>query len=316
MGKTYVYELLCELYEYENEDIDTSIEEIDNTVKDEGYITTLNLEGIGQTATATATLGGIGMVGQIILNEDGYNYTSTPNVTIAPPTSGTTATAVAITTSIGGVRSVKSIRITNAGSGYTSSNPPTVTITGGNGIGAAATAVIVDNGIQYLSISTAGSGYYISPTVTIGPSVGQTATAYAVLNNDGGVSSLQLINAGYGYTEAPTVLVSGVSTTGIGTFVYNETVTGSLSGTTAVVREFKRRTDLNVVDPPIELRVAINNGQFSAGETITGSESSATYILKSYDNDSYEDSYDINEEIELEADNILDFTESNPFGEY
>jgi hypothetical protein len=316
LGKTYVYELLCELYEYENEDIDTSIEEIDNTVKDEGYITTLNLEGIGQTATATATLGGIGMVGQIILNEDGYNYTSTPNVTIAPPTSGTTATAVAITTSIGSVRSVKSIRITNAGSGYTSSNPPTVTITGGNGIGAAATAVIVDNGIQYLSISTAGSGYYISPTVTIGPSVGQTATAYAVLNNDGGVSSLQLINAGYGYTEAPTVLVSGVSTTGIGTFVYNETVTGSLSGTTAVVREFKRRTDLNSVDPPIELRVAINNGQFSAGETITGSESSATYILKSYDNDSYEDSYDINEEIELEADNILDFTESNPFGEY
>ena len=316
LGKTYVYELLCELYEYENEDIDTSIEEIDNTVKDEGYITTLNLEGIGQTATATATLGGVGMVGQIILNEDGYNYTSTPSVTIAPPTSGITATAVAITTSIGSVRSVKSIRITNAGSGYTSSNPPTVTITGGNGIGAAATAVIVDNGIQYLSISTAGSGYYISPTVTIGPSVGQTATAYAVLNNDGGVSSLQLINAGYGYTEAPTVLVSGVSTTGIGTFVYNETVTGSLSGTTAVVREFKRRTDLNSVDPPIELRVAINNGQFSAGETITGSESSATYILKSYDNDSYEDSYDINEEIELEADNILDFTESNPFGEY
>jgi len=316
LGKTYVYELLCELYEYENEDIDTSIEEIDNTVKDEGYITTLNLEGIGQTATATATLGGVGMVGQIILNEDGYNYTSTPSVTIAPPTSGTTATAVAITTSIGSVRSVKSIRITNAGSGYTSSNPPTVTITGGNGIGAAATAVIVDNGIQYLSISTTGSGYYITPTVTIGPSVGQTATAYAVLNNDGGVSSLQLINAGYGYTEAPTVSISGVSTTGIGTFVYNETVTGSLSGTTAVVREFKRRTDLNVVDPPIELRVAINNGQFSAGETITGSESSATYILKSYDNDSYEDSYDINEEIELEADNILDFTESNPFGEY
>ena len=127
---------------------------------------------------------------------------------------------------------------------------------------------------------------------------------------------MQLINAGYGYTEAPTVSISGVSTTGIGTFVYNETVTGSLSGTTAVVREFKRRTDLNVVDPPIELRVAINNGQFSAGETITGSKSSATYILKSYDNDSYEDSYDINEEIELEADNILDFTESNPFGEY
>ena len=44
--------------------------------------------------------------------------------------------------------------------------------------------------------------------------------------------------------------------------------------------------------------------------------SSAAYILSSYDNNSYEESYDINEEIETEADNILDFTESNPFGEY
>ena len=69
-------------------------------------------------------------------------------------------------------------------------------------------------------------------------------------------------------------------------------------------------------DPPIELYVAVNDGQFSAGEVITGSDSSASYILKSYDNDSYEESFDNNEEIETEADGILDFTETNPFGEY
>ena len=60
----------------------------------------------------------------------------------------------------------------------------------------------------------------------------------------------------------------------------------------------------------------MNTGQFSAGETITGSESSAVYILKSYDDDSYEESYDENEEFETQADSILDFTERNPFGEY
>jgi len=320
LGKTYVYELLCELYEYENEDIDTSIEEIDNTVQDEGYITTLILEPVGTSATATATVGGVGMIGEIILTNDGYNYTSTPTVTISPSPSGNpanNATAVAITTSVGGVRSVDSIRITNAGFGYNSSNPPTVTITGGNGVGAAATATVVDNGIRFLTVSNAGSGYYSEPIVTIGgPSVGLTATAKAILSGSGTISALQLTNTGYGYTEAPSVTITGVSTTGIGTYIITETITGSLSGTTAKIRNINLRTDIDFANPPIELYVAVNNGQFSAGEVITGSESLATYILKSYDNNSYEESYDRNEEFETEADNILDFTETNPFGEY
>jgi len=320
LGKTYVYELLCELYEYENEDIDTSIEEIDNTVQDEGYITTLILEPVGTSATATATVGGVGMIGEIILNDDGYNYTSTPTVTISASPTGNpadNATAVAITTSVGGVRSVDSIRITNAGFGYNSSNPPTVTITGGNGVGAAATATVVDNGIRFLTVSNAGSGYYSEPIVTIGgPSVGLTATAKAILSGSGTISALQLTNTGYGYTEAPSVTITGVSTTGIGTYIITETITGSLSGTTAKIRNINLRTDIDFANPPIELYVAVNNGQFSAGEVITGSESLATYILKSYDNNSYEESYDRNEEFETEADNILDFTETNPFGEY
>ena len=52
------------------------------------------------------------------------------------------------------------------------------------------------------------------------------------------------------------------------------------------------------------------------GEILVGSISSARYVVKSHDLDSYDDPYDVNEEIQLEADNILDFTESNPFGEY
>jgi len=323
LNKTYVYELLCELFEYENEDIDTGVDEVDRTVEDEGYITTLILESSAINATATAVLdvgGGNGMVGQIILNNDGKGYTSTPVVTIADPVvgGGITATAVAITTASGGVYSIDSIRITNAGSGYTSTNPPLVTITGGNGVGAAATAVIVDDAIQSFTITNNGNGYFVPPTVTIsGPSIGVTATAVAIIEKvEGTITALQMSNAGLGYTQSPTVAISTAGSTGIGTFLYNETVTGTISSTTAQVRGFKIRDDISVSDPPYELYVAINDGQFYPGESIVGSASSASYILKSYDNNSHEESYDINEEIETEADSILDFTESNPFGEY
>ena len=56
LGKNYIYELQCELFEYEDEVIDTSIDAIDEEVKDTGFITTLNLIGSGTTATATANL--------------------------------------------------------------------------------------------------------------------------------------------------------------------------------------------------------------------------------------------------------------------
>ena len=53
----------------------------------------------------------------------GVGYTSAPTITIADPSSGTTATATC--TISGGV--INAITVTNAGSGYTS--PPTVTLT-------------------------------------------------------------------------------------------------------------------------------------------------------------------------------------------
>lgn len=103
-------------------------------------------------------------------------------------------------------------------------------------------------------------------------------------------------------------------TTGTGAFQYNETVTGSVSGSTGIVREFSIVDDSHNVTK--KLLVANITGSFNAGETITGSESSASYIVASYDDNSVNDPYDFNQEIETEADGILDFTESNPFGVY
>ena len=319
LGKNYVYELSCELYEYENELIDTSIEEVDNTVEDEGYITTVNLVGTALTASGTAVVGGTGMLGFISLINDGFGYKTAPSVEISPPASGSRATAVAITTSSGGVKSLKEIRILNPGSGYDADNPPLIILNGGGGAGAAVTFGIVDSGISTISNLVRGKGYYVAPTITFTGSTsigGTTAIATAVINDDGSIDNVQFNNVGSGYTVAPTIAFSGISTTGIGTYIYNETITGSLSGTTARVRNFKKRVDIDAVNPPIELNVSLNSGRFSAGEVIVGSISSARYVVESYSDDKFDETFDSNKEIEFESDSLLDFSEGNPFGDY
>lgn len=318
LGKNYIYELSCELYEYENELIDTTIEEVDGSVDTEGYISTVNLVGIAITAIATAEISS-GYVKEIFLNNDGSGYTSTPTVTISAPQSGTRATAVAITTSISGVRSIDRIVLTDAGSGYLTA--PTISITGGGGTGAAATCSIgttTSSGVSAIAVVNGGSGYTTPPEVIISPptGVGETATAISLINTDAEVSEIRIVNAGYGYTTSPTVGFSSLPLTGIGTYFYNELVVGSTSGTQARVRNFTRRLDLSALNPPIELQVTINSGKFYPGEVLVGTISSSRYIVESYDTNSYEDPYDSNEEIEIEADSILDFSESNPFGEY
>jgi hypothetical protein len=318
LGTNYVYELSCELYEYENELIDTAIEEVDNTVEDEGYITSLILAGVAATATATATVG-TGAISEIFLNNDGSGYTSTPTVTFSDPPSGVgtvTAKAIAITTSRANVQSILRLELTNGGSGYTTA--PTITITGGGGTGAAATCAVGSSSVNTITLTNKGKGYSVSPLVTIGgPATGvSTATGIANLDPDGKVDSVNIINPGVGYTVAPTVTIAGVSTVGFGTFIYNETITGQTTGVTAVVRDFRRDFATSTIDPPINLRVALNTGKFGIGEVVVGSISSARYVVRSYNTESYDNPYDVNEEIEAQADNIIDFTESNPFGSY
>ena len=65
--------------------------------------------------------------------------------------------------------------------------------------------------------------------------------------------------------------------------------------------------------------MSINTGDFRSGEYITGTASSARYQVFSYNDDLSDqaagDEYFMNDEFEVEADKLLDFTESNPFGD-
>ena len=330
LGKNYVYELKCELFEYEDEIIDTSIEEIDTQVQEEGYITTLRLIGVGRTATATASiLGSVnsGYVRQIFLNNDGSGYTSNPVVAISSsPTglSGDNATAVAITTVRGGVRSVERIYLTNAGAGYTVS--PIITISGGGGTGAAATCSIETtyNGIVRFTVTDGGVGYGTAPVITVSApgqlslsGVGQTAVGIAsmgIVGTNNVVRAIYISNPGFGYTSSPTITIANPEIlTGIGTYLFNEIVRGSRSQTRARVKSWDKDTNILKIS---NVGLGATQVAFFPGETIIGTESGALYSVQSYEQMDTYDKYSQNDEIEEEADLIIDFSESNPFGNY
>jgi len=318
LGKTYVYELRCELFEYEDEiggfsDVNSVVEEIDGTLQNQGYITSLQLFTSNQTATADSVGVSSGYVRRVILNNDGHGYTQTPNISFtSAPVGGQTASAIAITTCKGGVCSIKEILLTAAGSGYTVA--PSITISGiGSGAEAICELVTQSSGLNVVGIATYGSGYANAPIVTVSspsPGIGiVTSKVRAFITNDGQMDFLAIEDAGKGYEFPPTITIAPPPlVTGIGTYAFNEIVTGSISGTTARVKSWYKNSTI--------LQVGVIDGQFIPGEAIVGSASSARYTLKNISNSEFADKYEQNDEIEDEADLIVDFTESNPFGNY
>ena len=160
LGKNYVYQLKCELFEYEDEVIDTGIEAIDSQLEDIGYISTLQLIGTGVTATASAQMNasGRGYIREIVLNNDGSGYRSTPNVAISTAPFGVgnvDATAVAITTTRAGLFSIERIVLTNAGQAATVVPSTTNFQNGNNTFGY--TAILADSDVCYLNVAPGGA---------------------------------------------------------------------------------------------------------------------------------------------------------------
>jgi len=201
---------------------------------------------------------------------------------------------------------VQDIQITNPGYGYTVA--PKVVFIGGGGSGVAATSTIGNGVVGLVTITSGGSGYAAAPTVSIStaPAGGINASAVAFINNAGVVTSIRMTNGGLGYTQPPVITISGSGSTGIGTYSFNELITGSSSGTTARVKSWNSTTNL--------LEVSNIDGTFAKGETITGATSGASYKLRTVNTDNPNDEYAQNQQIESEADQIIDFSEVNPFG--
>jgi len=316
LQKNYVYQLQCELFEYEDEVIDTNVNTIDSVVQTDGYIARLVLSGVGSTATANTTLA-FGAVQQIFLQNDGYGYLAAPTVSIST-SPGVDATAVAIMTErsgIGTAKSIDRILLINPGGDYV--GIPTVTVPG-TGIATAGITTLGSVGI--VTITTGGSGYTTTPNVSIStaPSGGTDATAEAVMVG-GTISAVRISNAGAGYTVAPTITIGAATTIADGDYIFNETVqVSSDSAETARVKVWdsgSRTLDVSMLTAM----------QFQVGEKIQGLESGAEYVILSvdydtpndYPNSQYSaDQYNDNADFETEGDSILDFSEGNPFGTF
>jgi len=321
----YTYELRCELFRYEDELIDTGIEFIDDNISGEdatdpdqngigiGNLINLTMSGVGVTATATASIvdGGVRF---ITVTNRGGGYTSIPTVGISSaPTGGTTASATV--EMISGIvvcndnispkaKSIQTVLITNSGFGYTTA--PGVRFIGGGGSGASATATIGDGIVGVITVTNSGSGYVSSPIITFTGISTVSAAATAVVSAAGSITSINIINAGLGYTVTPTITIGNPFLTSTGNYIFNEIVTGSQSGVTARVKSWSSITNI--------LQVSKITGDFIAGENIVGSGSSASRYLRSIDLFPARDGFAANDEIEEEADQIIDFDETNPFG--
>ena len=327
----YTYELTCELFRYEDEVIDTGIDDIDDNLvgddpdgtTDDGINTiqgtTTTLTMVGTASQATAETGVVqGGIQWIHIQNRGGGYIYAPSIGIGSAPAGG-LTGIATAHMLGGIvvctdsanpkaQVVQDVRLINPGYGYTSG--PGITFTGGGDgvcVSAAATAKAENGTIGIITMTSGGSGYTTSPTITFTGVSTTGAAATAVVSAAGTISAIHITNAGAGYSTAPTISIAAPGTSSTGNFSFNELVTGGTSGTTARVRTWDGNTNI--------LELASVDGTFTLGETLTGSVSGATRDIRIIDtvpdNEEYADNFDI----ETAADEILDFSEQNPFGQ-
>lgn len=113
--------------------------------------------------------------------------------------------------------------------------------------------------------------------------------------------------------QLETIFSSAIALTmgvgGTGDFTVGEKVTGATSGSEAEVKSWDSATRI--------IQVINRTGTFATGESLTGDTSSAVWVVSTFD--TLQDTnaeYDDNRAIEDAADNIVDWSEGNPFGEF
>tara|TARA_R100000005_G_C5000247_1_gene207075 strand:- start:710 stop:2035 length:1326 start_codon:yes stop_codon:yes gene_type:complete len=287
------YNLVAELMEYSGERLETGVEEIDKITREIGYTQVLKLtDGIKD----------------FVITNGGSGYGSGTAVTIGGPGTGASAT---VTTTNGAVTSVN---VVEPGVGFATA--PVIGVTG-SGAGAAVTALIASNGnfefgekvkstantakavavktfdqISAINLYDNGAKYTTAPTVTITGGGGSGATAVATINTTGQVSGITLTATGSNYTSTPTVTIQASP---------NET-------TAKVVRFDKTNKELELTDIV---------GTFTDNDTIVGLTSGAEWTINTFSSIENENDPEAeNDFFESEGDDIIDWTENNPFGEY
>jgi hypothetical protein len=289
------YQLVAETMEFSDERFETGIKEIDDVTRDSGYSIVFKL---------------VDGIKSLTLLNGGTGYGRNTTVSFGGPGTGAQATVSVSTTG-----SISSVNLTEPGVGYSTSPFVNVIGSGSNAqvvaniaakgvfktgeivYGSFNTATsrssIVDGSVTAIDVLNVGNGYTTEPIVYISPPPegGSQSTATAVLTQ-GKVTSINITNPGSGYTTPPdvTIQMSPIEPRGKVT---------RYDGTN---RELEL---INIV------------GTFVNSDTLVGGESGAEWTVNSFSSIEKEnDPHAENEWFEREGDKIIDWNETNPFGEY
>ena len=295
LGKNYTYKLKAELFEYSDEGGEFFAG--DDEMIDTGYtVQYYYLVNPGESAAATPLLDG-DVVSQAIVTTNGSKYNFTPSVTVTGDGTGATAHAEMIVVNVGG-----SIPITAAVLDPTVKNGKMVGIkilNGGQGYD------VSRSSIDFTDPSSTGSKPVVVPTFDSNG----TLTKVEITNEGSGYDSVERIvidSGGSGYTTAGFTIES-VPAGLTGNFTDGESVTGGTTGGTAVIADWDKSEGWLKLKSPTE--------DFQIGELLVGNTSGATITIHSYDAMATTDTkYSESVTFETFADDIIDFSEGNPFG--
>jgi hypothetical protein len=278
LGNLPVYKLRCTRWEYSSEQLNTGIDEIDD--KETTYsLDQLSYQSALESGTFGVVLGSPVVTGDIITSipivSGGEGYVTAPTLTISAPSATVNATATANLTG----NTLSSFTITNAGRGYSSA--PTITVVYVATDSTTKTNTDCSPGLtngQLTSITPASITDVLSITsVTVSsPGGAVTASASAVLTN-GVVTSVNITVDGSSYLGlSPTVTVSANIDASGALLLENDSADGQVQY--FINEDYQLQT---------QSTYASNNDL----DTEAGFDTASV------------------------ADDILDFTERNPFGE-
>ena len=313
LGKGYTYDLQCELFEYEDEILNTSIDEIDTTIIDKGDISVLNLVALSNRAEVEVNIAK-GYIKDLIILNDGRNYTSPPQIIIDPPKIGTDPNVISLLTKPNTnivTQSISQLVSFSRGSGYVEPFPKVQVV--GDGTGAVVRAGVNSTslGVVSFDIINAGNGYPEDVPIIVYDEFNNIVAEGTALTDGNKIAATVVTNPGENLEASAYAVVSEPASSGDGIYLYNEIVVGKESGMRARVRTWNApNSTLEVTNLAAESGTKLN---FIPGEIIEGESSGARYAYGSFVDPDTKDNYSQNEEIQDVADEVVDVEEYNQF---
>ena len=321
LGSLYYFEITAEIYEQGSDEFDTGIKEIDAIEAQQTFVTSLELSAPRVTATMTGSIVS-GTLDNMTITAGGSGYKTAPLITISDPpdVAGGDVPATATCTVLNGA--VNAFTIVNPGSGYTTA--PTVTVAPPElSVDFQAQEYIVGGNFQNQggdrTWAAQGDGIiYVDHAASFDPVFATTTLVKYFFWN---FEDLRL-KYRYTYTgETPTTTKGEFYYDAANArYVINAYETTTTSGNRAQLFDLSTNVIGEVSGwngSTLTLSMMNKTGDFLDGDLIRGVDSNALYTLGSFTTlDNPNSDYDQNKALETGGDDILDWGESNPFGEY